>query len=165
MAALEKKLAREGAIKEPASDVPENKEIRIMQEQPTALLVSDEMNFSCLRAPPPSLKSDSDLERYFRANVAETKNAVMMPANEPISCSDSSAIEREYDLDTWKMYHRIQSSRKHVEGTMPSHARVVSDDDDDQMLSVVYESSSVSFHEHVEDKYGDEGIFELELDS
>jgi len=158
MAALEKKLAQGGEGK-PSTEI----HARVMEE-PTALFVSDEMDSSCLRAPPPSLKSDSDLERYFRANV-ETKceNAVMMPATEPIrNESDSSAIQREYDLDTWKMYHRIQSSRKHVvEGTFSSFtAQVVSDQ---RKLSVCSETEGdVSFHEENDDE---EGIFELELDS
>jgi hypothetical protein len=170
MALLEKKLGGKAA----ADPTDVTKHRRIMEE-PTALLVSDQMSSSCLRAPPPSLKSDSDLENYFRANIEATScqnaNAIMMPDAEPSirnESDDSSAIQREYDLDTWKMYHRIQSSRKQNRAATErarhaSSARVVSDNDDEQNLSIIDESrTGMSFQEQENDN--DEGIFELELD-
>ena len=168
MAVLEKKL------KGKAADPTDVKIHQRVMEVPTALRVSDQMDSSCLQAPPPSLKSDSDLENYFRANVETTscQHAIMLPDAEPSirnESDDSSAIQREYDLDTWKMYHRIQSSRKqHRTATERAilasrSARVVSDSDDDQNLSTIDESrTGVSFYEQEDDD--NEGIFELDLD-
>ena len=139
----------------------------------TALLVRDDKASSCLRAPPPSLRSDSDLEKYFRVNVeSRCKNAaaVMTPAAEQ---SNDSAIQREYDMDTWKMYHRIQSSRRPgviEESISSSSSRVVSDDDDVEGRRIRSDSDALGVsvhHDCIDDDDDDDmdEIFELELDS
>ena len=167
MAALEKKVASNAKCRELDTKIRP-----LPVQEPTALVVSDDMYSSCLRAPPPSLKSDSDLEKYSRANIesrCSNAAAIMMPATEPIQrntkqqCNES-AIQREYDMDTWKMYHRIQSARKSgtiQENVSCSTVRVVSDE---RRLSNVDEIRGVSFQEEESD-FGFGEIFELEMDS
>jgi len=164
MAALEKQVALKGNLEQ-----LETKIHQLPVDAPSALLVSDDMDSSCLlRAPPPSLKSDSDLERYFRVNVeskCSNEAAVMMPATEPIQSHESAAIQREYDMDTWKMYHRIQSFRKSgaiEENISSSSVRVVSNE---RRLSDVDEIHGATFHKEEECDLDDGEIFELELDS
>lgn len=170
MKELEKKLGTQQKLNEIKTSASK---LDSINEQP--LLVSDDMDSTCLRAPPPSLRSDSDLEQYFRVHVeSRCKHAaeIMTPATEPIQqASDKqSAIQREYDIDTWKMYHLIQSSRRPngvdsnvivgEEATIPSSGRK------ERRLSDVSErgNTGVSFQDCNDDD-NDLGIFELELDS
>lgn len=175
MAALEKKHALQGQSAKQSMHVVEHE---IQSE--TSLLNDTASSITSLRAPPSSLRSNSNLEEYFRAKVesAQAGAAVITPPAEPIQqdgdkaqSNESSAIQREYDMDTWKMYHRIQQARARPEHSTDdeqqaaissSSVRMVSEE---RRLSDVSESRRlVSFNE-CDDGDDDVEIFEMEMDS
>lgn len=130
-----------------------------------------------LRAPPCSLRSDSELEMYFRTKVEKVLSTddvtklVTNPATEPIVLEQEMsrslvALKREYEMDTWKMYRRIQMARRsrspvavYAEQHRASKAVVVDKDLDD---GVNCHSLDMSQHDDLD--FDTEPIFELELD-
>jgi hypothetical protein len=175
MAALEKKHALQGQSAKQSMHVVEHE----IQSETSLLNHTAGSIITSLRAPPSSLRSNSNLEEYFRANVesAQAGAAVITPPAEPIQqdgdkaqSNESSAIQREYDMDTWKMYHRIQQARARPEHSTndeqqaaisSSSVRMVSEE---RRLSDVSESRRiVSFNECDDDD--DVEIFEMEMDS
>ena len=168
MAALEKDSHKEEEAPTPTLATPDSTDA-----SEARLTHQDAMEWLDSRAPPPSLRSDSELDKFFRSHADSTSLAQQLndklstklmttPVTEPIQSmgrqTASEAMEREYDLDTWKMYHRINSARRPTmveeeQSTLAESESYRSETDKDE-----------SIHQH-DDGLEMDAIFELELDA